>query len=239
MIYHISGCDCTVKTTLCNMLNKKLNLEVVHFDKPKNMEDGKEQYFNFLNTLNKDIICDRFHDGEYIYAPLYRGYTANYLNEFETELRKKPYLFVNTYSNLDTIIKRAQKRGEDFVNFNDFEKVLSLFQSYIKTQNMPYIILDTTESTEDNDIIDKYTDLIIRYGKVIKQLFDNNKDGDIYFGCLNAKYTIEAPDYETLLARKEKMLNNNAGILYDQCWFTTTKNKEFLYLQKQLIGSIR
>lgn len=239
MIYHISGCDCTVKSTLCNKLGEKLNLDVVHFDKPKNMEDGKKQYFDFLKNLDKDIICDRFHDGEYIYAPLYRGYEANYLEEFETQLRKQPYLFINTYSDIDKIIERAEKRGEDFVKFDDFKKVSQLFEDYIRKQNMPYITLDTTKSTEENELIDNAVDYILKCDKIIKELFENNKDNDIYFGCLGARYIIEASDYETLLLRKQKMINNNAGITYRQCWFTTTNNKEFLLLQKRLIGSIR
>ena len=117
-IIHLSGMDCTLKTTLCKLLSESLNCNIVHFDKPKDMLDGKNQYFSFINDNNyidKNIICDRFHDGEHVYAPLYRGYESTYIEEFEELLRNIPYLFVNTTSDIEIIKQRILNRGEDFV----------------------------------------------------------------------------------------------------------------------------
>lgn len=64
MIIHITGQNGAGKTTLCNNLSKKLNIPIIHFDKVRTMEEGKKQYFDFLNNYkNEDIILDRFHDG--------------------------------------------------------------------------------------------------------------------------------------------------------------------------------
>ena len=241
MIYHISGSDCTCKTSLCNKLKNNLKLNVVHFDKPKNMEDGKQQYFNFLNNLKESVICDRFHDGEYIYAPLYRGYTADYLLEFEKELRKYPYLFVNTVSDIKIVIDRAMSRGEDFVKFDDFNKVLQLFGDYLRMQNMPYLKLDTSNSTIENNVLDNYCNEIIKYGELIKELFEKNINNDIYFGNLKAKYIIYADNYSELLRRKSIILNADKKynqINYEEYWFTTVKNKEFFEYQQKLILNI-
>jgi thymidylate kinase len=157
MIIHCSGCDGTGKSTLVKALSEKLGWESKHFDKPKDLADGKKQYFDFAKMMNenpdKNIICDRLHDGEYIYAPLYRGYTANYMREFEQEIvRKHNFLFVYVKADLETIIDRTRKRGEDFVKEEHFQIVLDSFEKYLQEQALPYIVIDTTNSNTEDDV---------------------------------------------------------------------------------------
>lgn len=153
MIIHTAGCDCSGKSTLVKGLSQKLNYPTKHFDKPNDLEDGKKQYFDFINSHNGDIVCDRLHDGEWIYAPLYRGYEGNYLHEFERELIKKHnYLFVYVKAKLDTIIKRARNRGEDFVKEEHFQTVLDNYSRYVNKQKLPYMVIDTTNSKTPEDV---------------------------------------------------------------------------------------
>ncbi len=228
-LIHVSGMDATLKTTICEKLSKKLNCPVVHFDKPKDLESGKNEYFTFLRNndfTNKDIICDRFHDGEHIYAPIYRGYESNYLQEFESELKKVPYLFVNTVADLETIKKRIEVRGEDFVQEEHYQLVLDKFNEYLFKQSMPYIKIDTTTGEVKN-----YTRRILEGLKIVNKLFKysvkNNLQND-YYGNIDAKYFFVSKDKNIKNILKEK------GI-YEDSWISTALNNEFNEYQFNLL----
>lgn len=153
-ILSTTGPDGSGKSTLVSELSKKLGYPTKHFDKPKDMEDGKNQYFSFIDNLkeNESMLTDRFHEGEWIYAPKLRGYTADYLREFETKLiNKHSFLQVFVRAELETIIERTRRRGEDFIKEEDFQLFADLFEEFLENQAMPYIQIDTTNSkVEDN-----------------------------------------------------------------------------------------
>lgn len=154
-ILSLTGADGTGKTTLVSELSKQLEYTSRHFDKPADMEDGKNQYFSFIKELNEDenIITDRLHEGEWVYAPLYRNYKADYLREFEQEvINKHGFLQVYVKAELQTIIDRTRKRGEDFVKEEHFQTVLDLFDDFMNEQAMPFIEIDTTNSETENDV---------------------------------------------------------------------------------------
>ena len=145
MIIHITGQNGAGKTTLCNNLAKKLNLNVIHFDKVKTMEEGKKQYFDFLNNYNnEDIILDRFYDGEWVYAPIYRNYEANYLNEIENKIKNFNYLLIFVKCDINEIAKRLDIRGEDYLKSEHYQLEYDNFIKFINKQSLPYVILDTT-----------------------------------------------------------------------------------------------
>ena len=227
----ISGCDRTGKSTICNKLSELLNCKSVHFSAPKTLEEGKKQYFDFLDTVEpfKNVICDRFHDGEHIYAPIYRNYESNYLQEFEQKLKKHPYLFVNTKSSLQTIIERIEKVGEDFVKPEHYELVLNSFDRFLEKQSMPYIMINT-----DNNNLDEYIiDILVAMDKAQKlhDYYIKNNCTNLYYGNINAKNFIIANEnnpskIKRLLIEKE---------IYQDCWITTTENKDFVAYQLQLL----
>lgn len=231
MITHLSGMDCTLKTTLCGLLSKQLDCKVVHFDKPKDLLDGKKQYFDFLSNLeiNEDVICDRFHDGEHIYAPIYRGYESDYLQEFEAELRKYPYLFVNTKASLDVIKERIKNRGEDFVKEEHYSTVLNLFNRFVNIQSMPYIIVDTSEAD-----IETYMQRIleaIEKAKNIYQYCVKNDCKTIYYGNMEADNFIIVSK-ENLESAKKQLTKYSD---YQNCWITTNCDRNFVDYQIKLL----
>lgn len=73
-------------------------------------EDANQNMFNLLKT-NVPIIFDRTHLGEMVYAPLYRGYSGDYVLDLEKDmLESKPYtskedikLILLTSSNTDML----------------------------------------------------------------------------------------------------------------------------------------
>lgn len=171
MIIHITGQNGSGKTTLCNNLSKELNLEIKHFDKVKTMEEGKKQYFDFLNNYNnKDIILDRFHDGEWIYAPIYRNYEANYLNEIENKIKTFDYMLILITCDINEISKRLDIRGEDYLKPEHYQLEKDNFIKFINRQTFPYIIIDTTFNNEEQTL--KYAMYYINYMKI---LYNQNK----------------------------------------------------------------
>jgi len=219
MIITVAGCDGTGKTTICNNLSKRINCNITHFDKPKNLMDGKNQYFNFLKTIDKNdnIICDRFHDGEHVYAPLYRNYESDYLPELEVELRKHPFLLVYVKANKSIIEKRLLERGEDYIKLSDINKISRLYNKFLLKQSLPYIIIDTsTIDLKDN------VDLIADNVNIIQNLFNYNKGNDIYFGNILSKKMVVLND----TSFKRKFRSN-----YKDYWFTTKRNEEFFNYQ--------
>lgn len=194
-----TGCDGVGKSTIVEALSKATGWDNLHFNKPKDMEDGKQQYFNFAEKMNndpsKEIICDRLHEGEWVYAPLYRGYKADYMREFEREIIKKHnFLLVYVKASLETIIERTRKRGEDFVKEEHFQTVLDLFEDYMNEQALPYIEIDTTNSKTEDDV-KRILDAYHKVDKIWTAIRDGNAPGAILTpamprGNIEADYVI-------------------------------------------------
>lgn len=149
----VTGQDGVGKTTIVNRLIEIYNAKTHHFMQPKNMEDAKSDYYNFLNNMTDDTyVLDRFYEGEMIYAPLYRNYKMDYLNEIEDHIKEKyNCVFIRVIADLETILNRINVRGEDYVKPTDHSKLRDLFDDFFKNQNMPYIEIDTsTIDLEDN-----------------------------------------------------------------------------------------
>ena len=230
-ILHCGGMDRTLKSTICNKLSKILHCDVYHFDKPKDLEDGKQQYFNFLNETYKtnDIICDRYHDGEHVYAPLYRGYESDYLKEFELQLRKYPYLFINTTADIDVILERIKLAGEDFVKEEHYQTVLDLFERYVEKQSMPYIKIDTSVAE-----VDKYIERILNATDKIKRMYEyavKNNCQNIYYGNMEADNFIIV-DKDKLELVKQMLIQNKT---YNNFWITTNEDSDFVDYQMRLL----
>jgi nicotinamide riboside kinase len=103
----IDGVDRLGKSTLAKTIMDQLGYHLyVHYDKPKalsfygtDINRSKEIFqrkcndtmFNLLRSpIN--IVVDRTHLGEMVYAPLYRGYSGDYVYSLEEDLLcEKPY----------------------------------------------------------------------------------------------------------------------------------------------------
>lgn len=72
MIVILEGVDKAGKTTLAEKLKEELHWPIVHFGKPG--PRPADEYIVFLKELkDKDVICDRFFVGQFVYGPLFRG----------------------------------------------------------------------------------------------------------------------------------------------------------------------
>lgn len=239
----ITGPNGSGKSTIAEKLTSLLNTKYKHFDKVKTLEEGKKQYFDFLQELNSDdfYILDRFFEGEDIYAPLYRGYKMNYLNEIEHAIVKdNNFMFAYITADLQTIIDRINIRGEDYVKPEHFGTERQLFDEFIAKQHMPFIIVDTsiTPITENLMRIQDAAKKVNNIWDSVKQCMNSRCAGVIAptplpRGNIEAKYMVVGQNpggrgtgsqYQTVWSegKTPEFLNNilkQAGIYLD-CWFT-------------------
>jgi hypothetical protein len=100
-IFIIEGIDNVGKGTLIETINDRLGFhQTIKFDKPKRLQcyNGNLQTYqreSFKNSFGliqnvllpqsktPKLIFDRFHLGELVYSPLYRGYSGDYVFEME------------------------------------------------------------------------------------------------------------------------------------------------------------
>jgi len=120
-VYAVEGLDRLGKSTLIEGIQRKLGFfQVIHFGKPKRLDAYKgsimpeyigydevrcdPQLFNYqqasfrnsmkLSQSGARIIFDRWHLGEAVYSPLYRGYSGNYVFDLEKRLNLNHTNFV-------------------------------------------------------------------------------------------------------------------------------------------------
>jgi uracil-DNA glycosylase family 4 len=248
-LVHLCGGDASGKSTIAKALCNELEGEYTHFDKPNNLIDGKQQYLSFLKDIKRDpndtFICDRFHDGEWVYAPIYRGYKGNYLREIEGKIvPDNNYLLVYVKAKLETIKQRISVRGEDFVKEGDYEKVIENYKNnFLSKQGMPFINIDTT-NIDCQENVEKIKQAINKINKIwdkFRECYRSNhlkckkglKPVFLPRGNVNAKYMIlgqnpggrgNGLNVPTCFihGKTSKFLNKTlkeAGIYYN-CWFS-------------------
>lgn len=109
-VFAIEGIDRLGKSTLIENIKQKLGYyQVIHFGKPERLKayegsimpepilhgpEADPQLCNFqaagfrnsmkLSQSGARIIFDRWHLGEVVYSPLYRGYSGDYVFDMET-----------------------------------------------------------------------------------------------------------------------------------------------------------
>jgi thymidylate kinase len=106
-VYGIEGLDRLGKSTLIEGIRNTLGYyEVIHFSKPQRLDAYRTtmpvngvphggqgiyhyQHESFVNSMllansGARIIFDRWHLGEAVYSPMYRGYDGDYVFDIET-----------------------------------------------------------------------------------------------------------------------------------------------------------
>jgi len=168
MFLIVSGVNCAGKTSLCHKLIDYFEgLKTQHFSNPKDMEDGRNQYFSFLDNMDKnsDYLLDRFHEGEWIYAPIYRGYTAEYLLELENKMYGLDYIpfFIYVHAAPSDVRRRIARRGEDFMRPEHLGIEKENFEKFMHIQHLPYVRINTSKFNNQQTLertlaaIDKYS----------------------------------------------------------------------------------
>lgn len=134
----IEGIDGVGKSTVAKKISEMLNLPVEHHGPVKSMEEGKKEYFDFIEKCDYSVVKDRFAMGEETYSIIYRGYKADYMRDLEKALMEKFKVKLFFITGEDDFIKhRLQSRGEDFLDLNDFSKTKKLAHDYFENSILP------------------------------------------------------------------------------------------------------
>jgi thymidylate kinase len=164
MIVIIEGCDRTGKSTLAKKIAETIGAEVIHCGKPKT-DNPFQEYLEQLVQLDplKHHVFDRFYLGEYVYSTLWRGGCKITSGQFKlldmvaAGLHKAIVIHAN--ADINTIIERCKKDGEDLLKPEQIEKCVDLFNQIIYHTNLPVITYDSdvSQPLEIASIVKAYT----------------------------------------------------------------------------------
>lgn len=169
MIIIFEGLDRVGKTTQINKVREFLNPIIFinfHLSNLKinvNIEEYSKKYYKEFFELLKEtsskynFLFDRFHLGEYVYSPIYRNYSGEYVFELEKLISNSKDVFLFLFiDNIDNLEKRED--GKSLGNFK--EKEIQLFkEAFEKSSIKNKIIIDIKDKNE-NDVTTIIKDFI-------------------------------------------------------------------------------
>lgn len=134
----VEGVDCSGKTTLCKqivdeLVDLKVNVEFYHHG-PLRASVEQEYYEPLLPTCLYPtvLVADRWHLGEMVYGPLYRGgseMSEEELEAIESELSSLGAKKILLDPPQEEVIRRMKERGEDFLKQEDLSKARIEYQT--------------------------------------------------------------------------------------------------------------
>jgi len=142
-----TGVDATGKSTISSRMQKHLNWDLIHFDKVHSLEESKHINYKFLEEVNENILVDRYYMEEIVYAPIYRGYSANYVADLEEKLLEKfDVAIVYTTADTKVIEERFRTRGEDSTKASDIDTLKENYINFLDKSLIKTVIkVDTTK----------------------------------------------------------------------------------------------
>lgn len=143
----IEGCDKTGKTSLATMLHGMVGAEVIKVSQPKT-EDALAEYDELItHTLiplagirkDKVIVLDRFHLGEFVYGPIFRGATPNPFRagRLEGRLAEMNAQVVMMEDDAIAIEGRFGAHGEDFAQVKHIPDILLRYEEVYAWSTLP------------------------------------------------------------------------------------------------------
>lgn len=141
MLIVIEGCDGVGKTSLARDLCALVGAEYRHLSAPKRhpLEECVLDLDAYRPGDGKHVVVDRFHIGEMVYGPRYRGVSQLGLPDgpahrwIDLYLRSRGALLVHVFADLETVVERVGQRGDDMVDVADLEQLLDAYVQALAT----------------------------------------------------------------------------------------------------------
>lgn len=136
----LEGCDKVGKSTVAAQLSQLLSWPVLKFGQPG--PDGAfKEYCYALAHQDGPFIADRFHIGESVYGPIYRGAGMNQFDarHIENELRERGCLLVLMEDAPERIIARFKEHDETFAKEEHVRAIISHFDELFWRSRLPKI----------------------------------------------------------------------------------------------------
>jgi thymidylate kinase len=142
MLIIVEGCDGTGKSTFAAGLAGYLRhprsgnrgrVFVEHFGPPRGdpFVEYSELLIQYIPNMGVHLICDRFHLGELVYGPLYRGGTqlrGSRLRTLEDMLVKRGAVLIHMTHKPEVLLERQAANGEDFLKPEHVQRVVRRFK---------------------------------------------------------------------------------------------------------------
>lgn len=157
MFIIIEGVDGSGKSTLAEKLVKMYDgTEPTLLHKGPIQADTYDEYVKPLliteDLIKPHAVADRWHLGELVYGPKYRGesrLTFEQLEWMEMFLESRGAVRLYMATPEDTVIERLSQRGDDMVKVDDVHDLLVKYERIIRI--MPqYLYVTPTEAADDN-----------------------------------------------------------------------------------------
>lgn len=145
MGYVLEGPDGAGKTTLARELAQRYQMRWNHFGPPK--KPPLEEYLHWLVGLDPDHhrVIDRFHLGESVYGPIWRGtlpLTPPILMTIEWALMVRGYTLVHVTQSLRALVNAIEERGDELVKVEELGKIIEGYWSVMHLSFMDRIVYD-------------------------------------------------------------------------------------------------
>lgn len=147
MGYVLEGPDGAGKTTLAKQLARDHHLGYCHFGPPQ--QKPLDEYLGWLvhqdRTLGHRRVIDRFHLGESVYGPIFRGtepLSVHELCTLEWALTVRGYTLVHVTKSLNHLVDSIQVRGDEMVQVNQLGKIIEGYWSIMQESFMPRLTYD-------------------------------------------------------------------------------------------------
>ena len=141
MLIVIEGADCTGKTTLARRLASDTGARIIHRGAPT--RPLPDEYTTDLEDAAVDgpgLVLDRWHIGELVYGPLYRGgtdMTPAIFEQIEDRLLELGAVLIHATDTVRNVLHRMQQRGETFLQPQHVPFVLNKFAQCVKASRLP------------------------------------------------------------------------------------------------------
>lgn len=144
MLIIVEGCDGVGKTTFAERLQGATQGELLHYGPPTRpaVSEYTDDLASYEPNCGRDIVCDRYHWGELIYGPLYRGGSElaaaglDVVNEF---LRERGAVVVFLWNTPTTLRERHTRTGEDYLQGEHVEHVCDAYDLVASQSPLPVL----------------------------------------------------------------------------------------------------
>jgi len=158
MLMIIEGVDGVGKTTLAERVRGKIGGKLLHRGVPEKhpLVEYTEELVGYRPGMHMHVVCDRWHWGELIYGPLYRGETLlgdDGRKEVDAFLNRRGAFVVHMRSDADTIRERWKVRGEDYLRDEHLEHVMAHYDEVAQDSRVPVVRVTNPDTVTMNQLI--------------------------------------------------------------------------------------
>lgn len=240
MGFVLEGPDGAGKSTLAKQLAMGYDLQVNHFGPPT--KPALEEYLGFLAAQGRSHrrVLDRFHLGESVYGPIYRGtppLTVPDLCTIEWALMVRGYTMIHVSRSLKDLAHTLDERGDWMVRTDQLGKIIETYWSVMQESFMPRITYDYTHHKVED--IPKWP--FIR--ATMSQLYADHMGGYPGTGSLDPEYILVGERLNPNLV--EQSFNTPFGYgmaatwLIHAIWHNKWQSKVYLTNAKKTTGDER